>query len=77
MAIKILSLNALPSSAKNLIKYQQDSIVSKEIVQSDSCTITLFAFDKNQNLSSHSTPFNAIVQIIDNEAKIQIEKSLF
>jgi quercetin dioxygenase-like cupin family protein len=40
-------------------------------------TITLFAFDKGQGLSEHTTPYNALVYIIDGEAQIIIANNPF
>jgi quercetin dioxygenase-like cupin family protein len=57
---------------KDLIEYQKDSIVSKEIIKKQTGTITIFAFDKKQGLSEHTAPFDALVYIIDGEVKITI-----
>ncbi|MBS7258703.1 MAG: cupin domain-containing protein [Methanobrevibacter sp.] len=57
---------------QSLIDYQKDSVVSKEIIKKELGTVTVFAFDKGQGLSEHSTPFDAMVQIIDGEAEITI-----
>jgi quercetin dioxygenase-like cupin family protein len=54
------------------IDYQDDSVISKEIIQSKTGNITLFAFDKNQGLSEHNAPFDASVYIVDGEAEITI-----
>ncbi|MDD4895000.1 MAG: cupin domain-containing protein [Candidatus Omnitrophica bacterium] len=55
-----------------LITYQKNSIVSKEIIKKDKGTVTLFAFDKGQGLSEHTAPFDALVYILEGEAKIFI-----
>lgn len=54
------------------VEYQDNSIISREIVRKDTGTITLFAFDAGQGLSEHTAPFDAIVQILDGEAEIFI-----
>ena len=56
----------------SLVEYQEDSIVSKTIVEKNTGTVTLFAFDKNQGLSEHTAPFDALVHLIDGEAEIVI-----
>lgn len=58
------------------IKYQKDTIVSKEILKTSTGTITLFAFDAGQGLSEHSTPFEAVVQVIEGEAEITISGTI-
>ena len=35
-------------------------------------TVTLFAFDKGQSLSEHTTPYDALVQVLDGEAEFTI-----
>ena len=55
-----------------MIDYQAGSVVSREIVKGKTGTVTLFAFDEGQGLSEHTTPFDALVQVIDGEAEITI-----
>lgn len=55
-----------------LVDYAADSIVSKTILDKSTGTITLFAFDKGQKLSEHTSPYDAVVQIIEGEASITI-----
>ena len=52
----------------SLVDYSPGSIVSRQLANSDVGTMTLFAFDTGQGLSQHSTPFDAVVQILDGEA---------
>jgi len=61
-------------SLKDSVEYQNGSVVSKEILKSEGGTVTIFAFDTGQGLSEHAAPFNALAQIIDGEAQINIEK---
>ena len=56
----------------NLIEYQENSVVSKTLIDKKVGTVTLFAFDKDQGLSEHTTPFDALVYIFDGEAEITI-----
>lgn len=57
---------------ENLVQYEKDSVVSREVIKKELGTVTFFAFDKGQGLSEHSAPFDAMVQIIDGEAEITI-----
>jgi quercetin dioxygenase-like cupin family protein len=59
--------------AVNEIGYSPKSIVSRIIHKSDTGNITLFAFDENQELSEHTAPFDAMVQILDGQAEIIID----
>jgi quercetin dioxygenase-like cupin family protein len=62
---------------KELIAYQEGSVVSRMIVYKKTGTITLFAFDQGEGLSEHTAPFDAIASIIDGEAEITIDKKTF
>jgi len=62
---------------KDLIAYQDGSVVSRMIVYKKSGTLTLFAFDAGEGLSEHTAPYDAIASIIDGEAEITIEKEPF
>jgi quercetin dioxygenase-like cupin family protein len=55
-----------------LAQYADDSVVSKTILDKPVSTITLFAFDKGQRLSEHQAPYDAVVQIIEGQAKLTI-----
>jgi len=57
---------------KNLVSYQDGSVVSKTLIDRGIGTITLFSFDKGQGLSEHTAPFDAFVQVVDGEAEITI-----
>lgn len=56
------------------IKYAEGAIVSKTITKRAEGTVTLFAFDKEQGLSEHTTPFDAQVHILDGTATVFIDK---
>ncbi len=55
------------------INYSDGSVVSKTIVDKKTGTLTLFAFDKDQGLSEHTAPYDAIVEIIDGKCEITID----
>lgn len=60
------------ANMKDMVAYQEGSIVSKEIIKKATGTVTIFAFDQDQGLSEHTAPFDALVQILDGEAEIII-----
>jgi quercetin dioxygenase-like cupin family protein len=57
---------------QKLVEYSADSIVSKTILNKSAGTITLLAFDRGQKLSEHTTPYDAVVHIIDGKAILTI-----
>jgi len=59
------------------VAYQQGSVVSKTILEKKTGTVTLFAFDEGQGLSEHTAPFDALVQVLDGEARIEISGTPF
>jgi len=61
----------------DLVKYQENAVVSSEIIKKDAGTVTVFAFDKGQGLSEHTAPFDALVNIIDGRAEVSISGNLF
>lgn len=56
----------------DLIDYQEESVVSRTIIDKKAGTVTLFAFDKGQGLSEHTAPYDALVHVLDGEAEIII-----
>jgi quercetin dioxygenase-like cupin family protein len=62
-----------PFRYAELVDYQEGSIVSRTIIDKPVGTITVFAFDKGEHLSEHTTPFDALVEAIDGTGTITIE----
>jgi quercetin dioxygenase-like cupin family protein len=65
-------MKAKSFNTNNLIDYQENSVVSREIIKKETGTVTIFAFDKGEGLSEHTAPFDAMVQVIDGTAEIVI-----
>ena len=57
----------------DLLNYHKNSVVSRTIIDKKIGTVTLFAFDKDQGLSEHTAPYDALIFIVDGEAKVFIE----
>jgi len=60
-----------------LIDYQEDAVVSRAIIDNESGTVTLFAFDKSQGLSEHTTPYDALIFVLDGEVNVTISGKNF
>jgi len=52
--------------------YQEGAVVSRQITKADTGNVTLFAFDKDQGLSEHTAPFDALVHILEGKAEVMI-----
>jgi quercetin dioxygenase-like cupin family protein len=59
-------------NVKDIVAYQKGAVVSKTLVEKETGTVTLFAFDEGQALSEHTAPFDALVQVTDDRAEIRI-----
>jgi quercetin dioxygenase-like cupin family protein len=63
-------LQSCLGSAKELsglVDYAAESVVSKTFLDKQAGTITLFAFDAGQGLSEHTSPYDAVVQVVEGE----------
>lgn len=56
----------------DLVQYGDGAVVSRSIVKQPTGNLTLFAFDRGQELSEHTAPFDAVVEILDGEAELII-----
>lgn len=54
--------------------YADSSIVSKTVIKKNTGNISLFAFAKNEGLSEHTAPFDAMVYVFDGKAEIIINQ---
>lgn len=59
-------------SLAGMTAYQEGSVVSREIIKKDTGTVTVFAFDKDQGLSEHTAPFDALVNVLEGKAEIVV-----
>jgi quercetin dioxygenase-like cupin family protein len=64
----MLKINKL----EDMIDYQKQSVVSKTLIEKETGTVTLFAFEQGQGLSEHTAPFDALVYILEGEVEITI-----
>jgi len=69
---EILHPLATPRKVSGLLAYQAGSVVSRTLIKKATGTVTLFAFDQGEGLSEHSTPHDALVEILDGTAEITI-----
>ncbi|RAP50686.1 MAG: cupin [Methanosphaera sp. rholeuAM74] len=61
----------------NLIEYQDNSVVSIELMKKQTGTVTLFAFDKGEGLSEHTAPFDAMIQVLDGTLELTLGGQLY
>lgn len=61
-----------PQSLADLIAYQPGSVVSRVIFRNAGGVVTLFAFAEGEGLTEHSSPHDAIVQVVDGRVRITV-----
>ena len=65
-----MNKDRIVNSITDLLDYQDGSVVSKILIKKGTGNVTLFVFDKDQRLSEHTTPYDALVQGSDGKADI-------
>ena len=58
---------------KNLVAYQEGQVVSKTLVQNSAVSVTLFAFEKDEEISTHESGGDAFVTCLDGVGRITID----
>ena len=58
---------------KEQVEYQKGQVVSKTLAQNDAVSITLFAFDKDEAISTHESGGDAFVTCLDGVGRITID----
>ncbi len=61
----------------SLVTYQQGQIASRTLVQNKGVSITLFAFDAGEEISTHESKGDALVYVLDGKASITIDDKVY
>ncbi|MFT9496197.1 cupin domain-containing protein [Anaerosolibacter sp.] len=62
---------------ESLVTYQEGKVISRTLAQGKNLSLTLFAFDKGEEISSHSSSGDAMVYLLDGAADITIGGEVF
>ncbi|MCP3952494.1 MAG: cupin domain-containing protein [Desulfobacterales bacterium] len=62
-----------PQQLAELVTYEAGRVVSRTFAQNPALSLTLFAFDAGEGVSTHTAPGDAMVQVLDGEATINID----
>ena len=57
---------------KNLVNYQKGQVVSKTLVQNELVSVTVFSFDKGEEISTHAAGGDAMVTVLEGKGKFTI-----
>ena len=58
---------------KEQISYQEGQVVSKTLAQNGAVSVTLFSFDKGEEISTHASGGDAFVTCLDGTGRITID----
>jgi len=62
-----------PQNLAELVNYEEGRVVSRTLAQNPALSLTLFAFDAGEGVSTHTAPGDALVQVLDGEATVDID----
>lgn len=57
---------------KTLVDYQEGQVVSKTLVQNELVSVTIFSFDKGEEISTHASGGDAMVTVLEGKGKFTI-----
>ena len=62
---------------KDLVAYQPSQIVSKTLVQNDKVSMTVFSFDKGEEISTHAAGGDAMVTVLEGKGRFTVAEDVF
>lgn len=62
---------------KDLVDYQDGQVVSKTLVQNDVVSMTLFSFDKGEEISTHAAGGDAMVTVLEGTGRFTVGDDVF
>ncbi len=62
---------------KDLVEYQTGQVVSKTLVQNEAVSMTLFSFDKGEEISTHAAGGDAMVTVLDGTGRFTVGGEVF
>jgi len=68
----IVISKGVPFNLSDGVSYAIGSVVSKTLLKKNIGNLTLFSFDRGQGLTEHTSPYDAVVYILDGKAEILI-----
>ena len=62
---------------KDQVEYQPGQVVSKTLVQNDSVSMTVFSFDKGEEISTHAAAGDAMVTVLEGKGRFTVADEVF
>lgn len=57
---------------KDLVDYQKGQVVSKTLVQNEAVSMTIFSFDKDEEISTHAAGGDAMVTVLEGVGRFTV-----
>lgn len=61
----------------DLVDYAQGQVVSKTLVQNDYVSMTIFSFDKGEEISTHAAGGDAMVTVLEGKGRFTVDGEIF
>ena len=62
---------------KNLVAYQEGQVVSKTLLQNEAVSMTIFSFDKGEEISTHAAAGDAMVTVLEGKGRFTVADEVF
>lgn len=62
---------------KEQVEYQPGQVVSKTLVQNESVSMTIFSFDKGEEISTHAAAGDAMVTVLEGKGRFTVADEVF
>ena len=62
---------------KDEVAYQKGQVVSKTLAQNNALSVTLFAFDKGEEISTHAAGGDAMVTVLEGKGRFTVGGEVF
>ena len=62
---------------KELVEYQEGQVVSRTLVQNDYVSMTIFSFDKGEEISTHAAGGDAMVTVLEGKGRFTVGDEVF
>lgn len=62
---------------KDQVEYQPGQVVSKTLVQNDKVSMTIFSFDKGEEISTHAAGGDAMVTVLEGKGRLTVNGDVF
>lgn len=62
---------------KDEVEYREGQVVSKTLAQNRNVSLTLFAFEKGEEISTHSSGGDALVTVLDGKGRFTVDGEIY